>query len=76
MTGPLQRLANAACVGQARRAFFPPVPLAPEGSPTGFHSADVAETVIAADKSLNIKAFGLNRCALYSLAISLQRGNA
>jgi hypothetical protein len=50
---------------------FPPVHVAPEGSPTGFHSANLAETLITADKTLRTKAFGLIRCTHCCLAISL-----
>jgi len=46
---------------------LPPVHVAPERSPTGFHSADLAETLISADKALSTKAFGLIR--LHSLLL-------
>jgi len=50
---------------------LPLVHVAPERSPTGFHSADLAETLISADKALSTKAFGLIRCTHCCLAISL-----
>jgi hypothetical protein len=68
---PLHCLPNATLLGSARPAVFPPVQVAPEGSPTGFHSADLAETFISADKALSTKAFGLVRCTFCCLAISL-----
>ena len=69
----LHCLPNATFFGSARQAVFPPVHVAPEGSPTGFHSADLAETVISADKALNTKAFGFIRCTYCCLAISLHK---
>ena len=58
-------------LSSSRQAVFPPVQVAPEGSPTGFHFADLAETFISADKALSTKAFGLVRCTDCCLAISL-----
>jgi hypothetical protein len=43
---PLHCLPNPTLLGSARQAVFPPVQVAPEGSPTGYHSADLAETFI------------------------------
>ena len=71
MISPLHCLPNATFLGPARQAVFPPVHVAPEGSPTGYHSADLAETVISADKALSTKAFGLICCSYCCLAISL-----
>ena len=67
----LHCLPNATFSESARQAVFPPVHVAPEGSPTGFHSADLAETLISADKALSTKAFGLIRYTYHCLAISL-----
>lgn len=39
--------------------FFPLVQVAPERSPTGFHSAELAATSIAVGKTLATKTFGL-----------------
>ena len=72
---PLHRLPNATFWGSARHAVFPPVQVAPEGSPTGFHSADLAEALISADKALSTKAFGPIRCTYCCLAISLHVGH-
>jgi Glycosyl transferase family 2 len=68
----LHCLPNATFLG-SRQAAFPPVHVAPEGSPTGFHSADMAETLISADKALSTKAFGFIRCTYCCLAISLHK---
>ena len=68
----LHCLPNATFLGSARQAVFPPVHVAPEGSPTGFHSADLAETLISADKALSTKAFGLIR-TYCRLAISVHK---
>jgi hypothetical protein len=73
MISQLHRLPNATFLGSARQAVFPPVHVAPERSPTGFHSADSAETFISADKALSAKAFGLIRCTHCCLAISLHK---
>ena len=64
---------NATFFGSARLAVFPPVHEDPEGSPTGFHSADLAESLISADKALSTKAFGLIRRTYCCLAISLHK---
>ena len=52
---------------------FPLVPIAPERSPTGFHSAISAESSVSPDKALNIKAFASIHYPLYCLAISLHK---
>ena len=69
----LHCLPNATFSGSARHAVFPPVHVAPEGSPTGFHSAISAESSVSPDKAFNIKAFASIHNPLYCLAISLHK---
>ena len=71
MISQLHRLPNATFFGSPRPAVFPPVHVVPEGSPSGFHSTDLVESLTSADKALNTKAFGPIHCTYCCLAISL-----
>ncbi len=59
---------------RARQSVFLTVQVAPDRSPTGFHSPDFTDTWIATNKTLTAKAFRPVRCSYLCLAISLQHG--